>query len=90
MLPIKFHPLPRLVFINIMFLIQAQGGLRKNPKSGEKNGVVSLNPELMQLKKMREEERQEREGIVLWKRPFTTLHYFTVELCLNIQEYALK
>ena len=90
MLPTKFHPLPRLVFINIMFLIQAQGGLRKNPKSGEKNGVVSLNPELMQLKKMREEERQEREGIVLWKRPFTTLHYFTVELCLNIQEYALK
>jgi hypothetical protein len=74
-----------------MFLMQAQGGLRNIPKSGgERNGVVSLSPELMQLKKMREEERQEREGIVLWKRPFTTLHYFSVELCLNIQEYAQK
>ncbi|XP_045033265.1 vacuole membrane protein 1-like [Daphnia magna] len=59
-------------------------------KTGERNGLISLSPELMQLKKMREEERQEREGIVLWKRPFTTLQYFTVELCLTIQEYAQK
>ncbi|EFX76232.1 hypothetical protein DAPPUDRAFT_199069 [Daphnia pulex] len=44
----------------------------------------------MQLKKMRDEERQEREGIVVWKKPLTTLHYFSVELCLNIQEYAQK
>jgi hypothetical protein len=71
--------------------MQAQGGLRKNLKiGGERNGVVSLSPELMQLKKMREEERQEREGIVVWKRPFTTLHYFSVELCLNIKEYTQK
>ena len=41
-----------------MILMQAQGGLRNIPKSGgERNGVVSLSPELMQLKKMREEER---------------------------------
>merc|ERR1712136_616550 len=37
-----------------------------------------------------DEEVQERESIVLWKRPFTTIHYFLVELLLNIQEYALK
>lgn len=73
-----------------MFLIQVQKGVKKNMKTGERNGLISLSPELMQLKKMREEERQEREGIVLWKRPFTTLQYFTVELCLTIQEYAQK
>jgi len=71
--------------------MQAQGGLHKIPKIGnERNGVLSLSPELMQLKKMRDEERQEREGIVVWKKPLTTLHYFSVELCLNIQEYAQK
>lgn len=69
---------------------EVQKGVKKNMKTGERNGLISLSPELMQLKKMREEERQEREGIVLWKRPFTTLQYFTVELCLTIQEYAQK
>lgn len=71
-----------------MILTQVQKGLSKNSKSVEKNGLISLSPELMQLKSMREAEREEREQIVLWKRPFTTLHYFVIELCLNIQEYA--
>lgn len=85
------HQLRQVVYIFILFLMQAQGGLHKIPKIGnERNGVLSLSPELMQLKKMRDEERQEREGIVVWKKPLTTLHYFSIELCLNIQEYAQK
>lgn len=74
----------------IMYFIQSQGISRKSQKSNERNGVATLSPELMQLKNMREADRQEKEGIVLWKRPFTTLHYFVSELCLTVQEYALK
>lgn len=73
-----------------MFNPQVQGSSQKSIKNGGKNGGVSLNPELMQLKNIKESERQEREGIVLWKRPLTTLHYFIVELYLNIIEYTQK
>lgn len=57
----------------------------------KKNGTqANGTPADHQLKKMRDADRQEREGIVLWKRPFTTLKYFFIELCLNVQEYAYK
>ena len=57
-------------------------------KSGNVNGDYRSYD--LQFKKGMDEEVQERESIVLWKRPFTTIHYFLVELLLNIQEYALK
>lgn len=57
-------------------------------KSGNVNGDYRSYD--LQFKKGMDEEIQERESIVLWKRPFTTIHYFLVELLLNIQEYALK
>lgn len=61
---------------------------RNNMKSGNVNGDYRSYD--LQFKKGMDEEIQERESIVLWKRPFTTIHYFLVELLLNIQEYALK
>ena len=57
-------------------------------KSGDVNGDYRSND--LQYKKGMDEEVQERESIVLWKRPLTTLHYFLVELLLNIQEYTFK
>ena len=57
-------------------------------KTGNVNGDYRSYD--LQFKKGMDEEIQERESIVLWKRPFTTIHYFLVELLLNIQEYALK
>lgn len=57
-------------------------------KSGDVNGDYRSYD--LQFKKGMDEEIQERESIVLWKRPITTVHYFLVELLLNIQEYALK
>ena len=57
-------------------------------KSGNVNGDYRSYD--LQFKKGMDEEIQERESIVLWKRPFTTIHYFLAELLLNIQEYALK
>lgn len=70
--------------------LQSRNANKKAGGAEHRNGNHSLDSELQRLKKMREDERHEREGIVLWKRPFTTLHYFSVELCLNVHEYAVK
>lgn len=69
---------------NVSFSIQVH---RK--KNGVQNGNITESVD-SKMKMMREAERQERESIVLWKRPITTLHYFTVELILNIKEYTIK
>ena len=61
---------------------------RKHLKSSEQNGGT-YNSDL-QLNQFNDNESQERENIVLWKKPVTTLYYFVIELCLNLQEYALK
>lgn len=49
-----------------------------------------MSAELQHLMEVRDHERQERESLVLWKRPITTLQYFFLELCLDIHEYAVK
>lgn len=49
-----------------------------------------MTAELKYLMEVRDEERHERESLVLWRRPITTIHYFLLELLLDIQEYASK
>lgn len=61
---------------------------RRNTKSGDFD--EDSHSSGSQLKQAMESERQERETIVLWKRPITTLHYFLVELYLTVLEYAFK
>ncbi len=73
---------PSVIVHNMPLPIQVQ----RKKNGTQVNGI----PAEHQLKKMRDAERQEREGIVLWKRPFTTLKYFFIELCLDVQEYAYK
>ena len=81
----------KIVCSIMITIVIPQATSRKNPKSGELNGNSATHHSAdQQLKKMKEAERLERENIVLWKRPVTTLHYFTIELCLNIKEYAIK
>ena len=60
---------------------------RKSPKS-ETNGNASV--ESNESHKLREDERKERESLVLWRRPLTVIHYFIVELALVIKEYAIR
>lgn len=60
---------------------------RKSPKTTGTNG---MSGELQHLMEVRDQERHERESITLFKKPITTLHYFLLELCLEIHEYALK
>ncbi|CAG0894244.1 unnamed protein product [Cyprideis torosa] len=35
-------------------------------------------------------EKEEREGIVLWRRPITTLHYFNLELMLELKKLIVS
>lgn len=60
---------------------------RKSPKT---TGTNTMTAELKYLMEVRDEERHERESLVLWRRPITTIHYFLLELLLDIQEYASK
>ena len=43
-----------------------------------------LNEKLRQERKM---ERENRQNIVLWKKPLITLQYFMLELIITSQEY---
>ena len=49
------------------------------------NGNYNGLSERVQLEKIM--ERKNRESIVLWKKPLTTLHYFCLELMIIVQEY---
>ncbi|XP_046840649.1 vacuole membrane protein 1-like [Xenia sp. Carnegie-2017] len=49
------------------------------------NGNFNGLSERVQLEKIM--ERKNRESIVLWKKPLTTLHYFSLELMIIVQEY---
>lgn len=35
-------------------------------------------------------EPSQRNSIVLWRRPFTTIHYFLFELVLSLKEYTIR
>ena len=41
-----------------------------------------------QSESRRKDLKEERKGIVLWKRPFTTLYYGTAELLINVREWC--
>jgi len=41
-----------------------------------------------QSESRRKDLKEERKGIVLWKRPFTTLYYGTAELLINVRDWC--
>jgi len=45
-----------------------------------------LDPE---IEKLRAKQRKERGKIVLWRKPITTLHYFSRELLYELQKLAV-
>lgn len=38
----------------------------------------------------KQKDREERESLVLWKKPLLTLHYFTLELLVTLQEWIWR
>jgi hypothetical protein len=69
----------------------------------DQSGDVNINPSILNggnaliddhdhhhcrlNEKERKMERENRQNIVLWRRPLTTLQYFMLELIITIQEY---
>lgn len=48
------------------------------------------NSRMLMSHHRKEEERNEREKIVLWRRPIQTLTYFSRELSYNVETFAAR
>ncbi|XP_048412764.1 vacuole membrane protein 1 isoform X2 [Stegostoma tigrinum] len=55
----------------------------KEQQNGNATDLLTLNE-----KKVR--DREERETLVLWRRPMITLQYFLLEAVVNLKEWALR
>ncbi|XP_028937644.1 vacuole membrane protein 1 [Ornithorhynchus anatinus] len=53
----------------------------------EHNGNFT-DPSSLNVKKRR--DREERQNIVLWKKPLITLQYFSLEILINLKEWTIK
>lgn len=42
------------------------------------------------VEERKERDREERESLVLWKKPLLTLHYFTLELLITLKEWIWR
>ncbi|XP_064425050.1 vacuole membrane protein 1 isoform X3 [Latimeria chalumnae] len=42
------------------------------------------------LREKRKEEKEERESIILWRRPVITLQYFFLETLINLKEWTIR
>lgn len=51
--------------------------------------VWTLDSELP-VDERKQRDREEREALVLWKKPLLTLHYFTLELLITIKEWIWR
>lgn len=51
--------------------------------------AVWLDSELS-VDEKKQRDREERETLVLWKKPLLTLHYFTLELIITLQEWIWR
>lgn len=44
----------------------------------------------LSMDEKKQRDREERESLVLWKKPLLTLHYFTLELLITLQEWIWR
>jgi len=42
------------------------------------------------MEELKLQDREERKKLVLWKKPFTTLKYFSFEFILKVQKAILR
>ena len=60
-------------------------------KTENVNGSTSSNSkEKKDKERIKEMQRKEREKIVLWRSPFTTLKYFSLEVSVLVYMLALR
>ncbi|XP_067350740.1 vacuole membrane protein 1-like isoform X2 [Channa argus] len=51
------------------------------------NGEVT---DLESVEERKQTDREEREALVLWKKPLLTLHYFSLELLITLKEWTWR
>lgn len=51
--------------------------------------AVGLDSELSVEEKERK-DREDRESLVLWRKPLLTLHYFSLELLITLQVWIWR
>ncbi|XP_075709148.1 vacuole membrane protein 1 [Rhinoderma darwinii] len=62
---------------------QRRAGMAKEQHNGSFTDSSCLNEK-------RRRDREERQSIVLWRKPFVTLQYFFLETLINLKEWSLK
>ena len=99
---ISLTPLHLMCPINCIFCVQKVERLQQSDQSGDasinQSSILNggnklsdvhthnhyLNDKIREERKM---ERENRQNIVLWKKPLITMQYFVLELTITIQEY---
>lgn len=75
-----------------LFVTQRAGGMigPGSPKAGDGLSLPKTESQFALWHLEREKEKEDRAGLVLWRRPFQTLYYCLLELGLTIKEYSLS
>ena len=79
----------RILIRKFHFDFSIQTKLMAARKGGAQANGNSTHLQVSDDGRMRDENK-ERDCIVLWRKPVTTIHYFLVELILDIKEYTIK
>lgn len=68
---------------------------RKEVSIASNGSVPNVDPkenitENVQSRRSRQLEKEDRQSLVIWKRPFTTLEYFVKEVFMLLHTYGQK
>ena len=76
----NFRVKKNFVKLNFRILLKSQNGIKVSTQQRARSRSQAS----------REKLKEEREQIVLWKQPLTTLNYSTRELLITLLEWAQK
>ncbi|CAJ1064617.1 vacuole membrane protein 1-like isoform X1 [Xyrichtys novacula] len=63
---------------------------RVGVKEQENGELADPEPSVDERKQRKQRDQEERESLVLWKNPFLTLYYFTLELLITLKEWMWR
>ncbi|KAK2828826.1 hypothetical protein Q5P01_019860 [Channa striata] len=75
--------------VNKMAVCGAEAQLTQRHLGGEEhqNGEMT---DLESVEERKQRDREEREALVLWKKPLLTLHYFSLELLITLKKWTWR
>ncbi|XP_031712766.1 vacuole membrane protein 1-like isoform X2 [Anarrhichthys ocellatus] len=69
---------------------EAEGGLPQRRLGVKERHNGELTDSDLSVDEKKQRDREERETLVLWKKPLLTLHYFTLELVDTLKEWLWR